>query len=562
VPAGARADPALFEGDPEGGAGRLLDFIADVPGIVWEVELTPDGRTARFMYLSDSAERILGYSHEHLLRPESWSEMVHPDDVLSFWEQQKKLFAEGDRGTMQHRIIAADGRTISIEATITKVSDASGKPIALRGLTLDISERKRFEQRLEEAKEAAEVASRTKDQFIAALSHELRTPLTPVLATLELLAQDGEFPEAFRPFLDIIRRNVEIETRLIDDLLDMTRIAKGKLRMSETELDLHTLIPEVIDICRLDLDRSGLRVVTRFEARYSFVHGDRDRLSQVLWNLLHNASKFTPSGGLITIRTRNEAPLNHLTNGSAQSADQSCVRELGSVIIEVEDTGCGIDADDLGRIFDPFEQEASAAPLRIAVRTESQAGLGLGLAISRSIVEMHGGSIEATSAGLGKGATFILRLQSRRLPFESPPEIKPTLHKKEVSKVILGTGGKILFVDDHADTNAALKVLLERRGYTVVTAASVAGGLELSRIEEFDLLVSDIGLPDGDGTDLLRAIHKERPMNAIAVSGYGTDADIERSRQAGFAFHLKKPIAFPELERAIAEMLARPKPRP
>jgi len=384
----------------------------------------------------------------------------------------------------------------------------------------ELRRRIELQKSLEEAKEAVEVASRAKDQFIAALSHELRTPLTPVLATVELLSEDKDFPESLLPFVDVVRRNIEIEARLIDDLLDMTRITKGKLHLQETDVDLHALIPDVIEICRKELDRHGLHLVSRLRATHPYVRGDRDRLSQVFWNLLHNATKFTPESGLVTIQTRND--------------------EVGRITIEVQDTGRGINPKELRQIFEPFEQRAE-------LQSGLYGGLGLGLSISKSIVEMHGGTIEARSEGAGKGATFIVRLATTEI--HSRVQTKPSVQLKPQRT------GTILMVDDHIDTNSALKVLLERRGYRVITAGCVAEGIELARQQEFDLLVSDIGLPDGDGIDLLTAIRTECSIPAIALSGYGTDADIERSRKAGFQYHLKKPVAFPDLERAIAELI-------
>ena len=524
---------------------RLLDLIEHIPGVVWEMETAPDFSVVGLSYLSDSAERLLGYSREELLQPSTWDQMVHTDDRELFRHQQQRLFTEGDRGSIQYRVITKDGRTVPIEATITLVRDGHGFPVAMRGITVDISDRYQIAQHLEEALEAAEVAGRAKDRFIATLSHELRTPLTPVLATVDLLDEDDEFPDRFRSFLDLIRRNIELEARLIDDLLDVTRISKGKLQLTESDLDLHSLIPEVIEICRQELDHNKLQVVTRFHATNPWLRGDRDRMSQVFWNLIHNATKFTPEHGIITLRTRND--------------------DGGHIIVEVEDTGKGIEASELRRIFDPFEQERVTAQYSYS---STKSGLGLGLVISKSIVEMHGGTIEAKSPGPGKGATFILRLNVIQMaPFEVEPKTKTErneAHKPQNSttqqvrgnvRKIMGHGERILLVDDHLDTNAALKILLERRGYHVTTATSVAQSLDLVRSNEYDLLISDIGLPDGDGLQLLQEIRKERPLKAIAVSGYSTESDRQRSLDAGFLRHLKKPIAFPDLERAIAELL-------
>jgi PAS domain S-box-containing protein len=362
----------------------------------------------------------------------------------------------------------------------------------------------------------AERANLAKDRFLAMLSHELRTPLTPTLAAVEALGED-DLPAPSRPLVDMIRRNVELEARLIDDLLDLTRIIKGKLRLAPELVDLDAVVQNVLDICRTDLANRQLLLSVRLEAADRHVTGDPARLQQVLWNLLKNAIKFTPDGGRIAVRSFNDA---------------------GAVVIEISDTGVGIDPAIVSTIFNAFEQ-AEQTP------GTTHGGLGLGLAISRSLVAMHGGELAARSAGPGAGATFELRLPVT--PVSDPAPSAPVAYD--------GAGRRILVVDDHRETTSVLRLLLERRGFEVETAFSEETALEAAAGGAFDVVITGLDLGAGDGFSLLRRLRERGPVRAIAVGGVGDDAEAVRSRDAGFAVHLVKPFSASRLHDAIERVL-------
>jgi len=371
----------------------------------------------------------------------------------------------------------------------------------------------------EAAQAEAEAANAAKDRFLAMLSHELRTPLTPIVYAVNMLERDEDCPAHIREALATIQRNVWLEARLIDDLLDLARIRSGKLVLQLEPADAHEVIREAIKIGADDAARRKIRVVEDLAGTATRVKADPARLQQVFWNLLANATKFTPENGTITVRTSNAG-------------------NEASLLVEIRDTGIGIGAEKLERIFDAFEQ---------AERTGSP-GLGLGLAICKALVDLHGGSIEARSDGLGCGAAFLVTLPTT-LPV---PTAKRPLDTDAPPLAML----RVLLVDDHQDTADVLSRLLSRQGCEVRTAGSVAQAIEVAANYEFDVLVSDIGLPDGRGTELLDQLQNRfgRPIRAIAMSGFGMEDDIERSRHAGFAEHLTKPVEFNALQRALARL--------
>ncbi len=427
-------------------------------------------------------------------------------------------------GLANHTVlIARDGHEVPIDDSAAPIRDGAGN---LRGVVMvfhDITDRKEIERQLKDAKENAEAANSAKDQFLAVLSHELRTPLTPVLATAQAMESDLNLPRDFRPLIEIIRRNVELEVHLIDDLLDLVRVAKGKLQLHQEVIDSNVLLNNVLEICRGEIYGKKLRLTVGFHAEDRFVRGDPARLQQVFWNLLKNAVKFTPAGGTVMIRTFNPRP--------------------GYVAVEINDSGIGIDPDLLPRIFNAFEQGEQTV-------TRKFGGLGLGLAITRGLVEMHGGTITAWSQGKNQGTTFTVELVSVA-PARPPAGTRVDTGRPRQEKECI----RILIVDDHEDTNNVMKLLLERHGYQVKAATSVRGALELAADMEFDLLVSDIGLPDGSGLDLVRALHAKRPVKAIALSGFGMEGDIQKSKEAGFSEHLTKPVTFRKLQEVIQQLL-------
>jgi two-component system CheB/CheR fusion protein len=357
------------------------------------------------------------------------------------------------------------------------------------------------------------------------LSHELRTPLSPVLTAATLLQADDTLPPRARTFIDVIRRNVELESRLIDDLLDLTLVSRGKIRMARQAVDLATVIAAAVEVCRPDIDARRLHfgVDVGEHAGPFLIEGDPARLEQVVWNLLKNAIKFTPKGGCVGVR---------------------CRQENGQVVLEVNDSGIGIDGEMLPRVFDAFAQAEASLARRFG-------GLGLGLAISKSLVELQGGTIEAHSAGRDKGATFRVRLPlmaaERRAQPRGPREAASATTRRL----------RILLVDDHGDTVEMLKAILELQGHEVRTAADAASALEIAAQAEFDLLLSDLGLPDRSGLELMRELRaRGSTLSGIALSGYGQDTDIEHSLAAGFSEHIVKP-ADPQVLLRTIEKVAR-----
>ena len=373
----------------------------------------------------------------------------------------------------------------------------------------------------ERAKSAAEQANRAKDHFLAVLSHELRTPLTPVMMGLSLL-EDRPLDPPTRETLEMIRRNVELEARLIDDLLDVSRIAQGKIELGLSAVELCTVIRRAVEVCKPDIEARGLHFgVDLGPAAPYWVQADVARLQQVFWNLLKNAIKFTPQGGCVGIR---------------------CRPDEKHVVVEVNDSGIGIEAEALSRIFNAFEQAERSI-------TQQFGGLGLGLAIGKALVEMHGGRIEAHSEGRDKGATFRVRL-----PLTAPAGVPhtPAAAPRQVVRPL-----RILLVEDHGVTAKMMRMVLTSDGHSVETAGDVAAALELAGRHAFDLLLSDLGLPDGSGYDLIRQLRQRgHTFPAIALSGYGQQDDIQRSREAGFAAHLTKPASREAIVAAVAEVAA------
>ncbi|HEV3098778.1 MAG TPA: HAMP domain-containing protein [Candidatus Udaeobacter sp.] len=360
-----------------------------------------------------------------------------------------------------------------------------------------------------------------KDQFLAMLSHELRTPLTPVLASALALESEPALPEDIHESLQMIRRNVELEARLIDDLLDLTRIDRGKIQLNFEVVDAHTLLQNALEICQAEIDRKHLRRSLNLGARKVHLRADPARLQQIFWNLINNAVKFTPSDGQISISTSNTSK--------------------GELRVEIADTGLGIESEALPKIFDAFEQGG---------RTQL-GGLGLGLAISKALVEAHKGTITAQSAGRNKGSTFTLVFPtSEKAPAQIAPAVSPKLPEHQAMRILL--------VEDHEDSNRSLTNLLRRRGYHVQSALNFQSALDLGTKGQFDVLISDLALPDGSGIDLMQTLQSTRPVVGIALTGFGMEDDVRKSREAGFQHHLVKPIDLNKLDLLIQESAAAP----
>ncbi len=387
---------------------------------------------------------------------------------------------------------------------------------------MEIIQGKQLEETLRSAKQEAEAANAAKDRFLAALSHELRTPLTPVIALLPALLENKDFPEEMRADLQMIQRNVQLEAHLINDLLDLTGIAKGRLHLNLQKVDAHDLVQHALSIVEEAARAKRIKVRVTLSAEQPHVWGDSVRLQQVLWNILENAIKFTPEGGDVWISSTNPQP------GLFQ---WKCV-----------DTGKGIEPKELGRIFHAFEQVAAPGGYRFG-------GLGLGLFIAKAVLERHGGSIDASSGGANEGATFVIELPVLA-PTEPSPETPP------LRDILVVRPLRILLVEDHVNTREVMTRLLTKRGHTVRAAESLQTAFELVAANEFDLIISDLGLPDGSGLDLMPALKSRYGLKGIAVSGYGMEEDLNKSRLAGFSAHLVKPVDFRQLEAALLKVVA------
>ncbi len=421
--------------------------------------------------------------------------------------------------------------------------DPAGKAVRVIGTVLDVTDQTRAAEELrrgslalQAAKEEAEQANRAKDQFLAVLSHELRTPLNPILLAATAMLERPTDPDELRPTLEMIRQNVSLQARLIDDLLDVMRIVRGKMPLHWEVADCHRLIEQAIQICRSEVFGKELRLETSLDAARHHVNADPARLQQVVWNLIKNALKFTPAGGTITVRTRNRPD-----DGAAP----------GFIEVEVADTGIGIEPDTLPKVFDPFQQGETTI-------TRKFGGLGLGLAICKGIVEAHGGVLAAESQGKDRGTTFRVVLKALpRTEADAPgddPDHAPAAPPGPTPPL------RILVVEDEPTTLRLMARLLRGLGHSIDTANTIAGALQTYEAGAFDLIVSDIGLPDGSGLELMRrVVAGGGRVPAIALTGYGMEDDIRRSREAGFTAHLTKPIDFTKLEAMIRQVTpARP----
>jgi len=397
-------------------------------------------------------------------------------------------------------------------------------------LTLtDITERRRAEMEVDRARREAEAANQAKDHFLATLSHELRTPLTPVLAVVSVIKDDPRLPDDVRNQLTMMQRNVELEARLIDDMLDLTRISRGKLELRREATDLKQILGHALDTSLARADGQGLSVIVDLCSDDHRVWADPSRLTQVFWNLLNNAIKFTPAEGTVSLRSRRvEAPTPCL-------------------VVEVSDTGIGIEPDAMEHIFDAFNQGQRGTSHRFG-------GLGLGLAISKAILELHGGSLKAASPGRDRGALFTVCVPVGEVPSQEIPSRKDAGEMRS-PQPLQESPLHILLVEDHRDTAEAIAELLRAVGYQVETAGSVAQALAVAADGSggFDLVLSDLGLPDGSGLELMRELSARYGWKGIALSGYGMEEDIRQSLEAGFQTHLTKPVNVQALQAAIQQ---------
>jgi PAS domain S-box-containing protein len=454
--------------------------------------------------------------------PRTFLAHVAPDSVALFEQHRESALASGKMETCELSLRNAAGQETFVR--MQSVISRNEKDQTEFYVTLtDLTERHEIEQKLELQKAFADAAMASKELFFGMLSHELRTPLTPLIALLQDLADNPrrsvEDLEAFK----IMRRNLDLEAHLIDDLLDLTRVTGGKLQLRRETTDVHLCLRQAIGICQAEIDAKKLQLAIEFDAPRHFVDADASRLQQVFWNLIKNAVKFTPPGGQIVIETRCDQP--------------------SDLTVEFRDTGLGIEPGPLGRIFDPFFQTQPSLRQRAG-------GLGLGLAICKAITEAHGGTLTAASAGLGKGATFRLQLAT-----VADPSTEARGLNVDSAASASHTDLRLLLVEDHDDTREVLARLLSRRGYKVEAARNAQEARSLSLEKRFDLLVSDIALPDATGCELLEELSAKHGLRGIAMSGFGSEGDLRQSRAAGFLEHLVKPVDAKTLDAAIQRLV-------
>jgi PAS domain S-box-containing protein len=481
--------------------------------------LDPNGNVVTW---NTGAEKIKGYLADEIIG-KNFASFYTADDVAA-GKPQRNLREASRRGSIRDQglRVRKDGSTFEAEVVITALRDAAGEIRGFSKVTRDITDQVRSRE-FEAEKIAAQKANKAKDDFLAALSHELRTPLTPALAAATYLQDNTDkLPQEFAEDVEIIKRNVQLQARLIDDLLDLTRIASGKLHLELEDCDAHKIIENALEMAESAIAAKQLKISTGLEAKRYHIMADCIRLQQVFWNLINNAVKFTPQNGQITLRTFDD--------------------KAGRFHFEIEDTGIGIEPQRLASLFQPFEQADASV-------TRQFGGLGLGLAISKRLIDLHHGRIEAESRGRSFGATFKITLDT--VPEGAGANGRNHRVGGKASKPL-----RILLVEDHKDTRRTMSRLLTHFGHNVVTADNVEGAMAVMASNNLDAVLCDIGLPDGSGYEVAAQARASGGIKTIALTGFGTEQDVQRSKEAGFDFHLVKPINFQELQTVLDQSLA------
>ena len=496
-----------------------------------------------------AATRLFGYSAEEMIGG-SIIVIVPPEDVQHEEMHILPKIRRGERIDHYETVrIAKNGRRIDVSLSVSPVRDEQGRIIGASKIARDVSalreaqralraalvEREQLLESERSARSEAERLGHMKDEFRATLSHELRTPLNAIQGWATLLKQPQLSDADRRPGLDAIERNARAQAQIINDLLDMNRIVAGKFHLDVQSVQLQEIIQAAIEAVRPSAEAKRLRIRTLLDSTIGASRGDPNRLQQVMWNLLTNAVKFTPAGGYIQVVLE---------------------RVNSQVEITVQDNGAGISAEFLPHVFDRFRQADASTSRR-------HGGLGLGLSIVKNLVELHGGSVRARSSGEGQGSTFIVSLPIVAVDpghgqhFATRTEdIEQDGEAFELPRL---ENMRILVVDDEPDGRALLARILQERGAIPVCTGNAQVALESLQNQKFDLLLSDIGMPEMDGYALIRRVRglssPMRSIPAIAVTAYARAEDRQRSLLAGYQMHISKPVETPELIAAIASLL-------
>jgi PAS domain S-box-containing protein len=479
------------------------------------------------------AERLYGYTAaEAVGRPIT---LIMPPDLPDEFPGIMRRLLAGERIDHYETVrVRQDGRRLNVSVTISPIRDVTGRVTGASAIARDISERTRLEaeraallEREQEARRIAEEANRAKDEFLSTLSHELRTPLTPLLAWTAMLRSGRVDATKVQYGLDVLDRSARALARLVDDLLDVSRIVAGRFRIEVASVDLARVVAAAVATVEPTATARRIELTTRADPRTGPVLGDANRLQQAVWNLLANAVKFTPVGGHVDVIIE-------------QAEGRACIL--------VRDTGAGIAPDVLPVIFERFRQGDASS-------TRAFGGLGLGLAIVRSIVELHGGRVMAESAGEGQGATFTITLPLAPAGTGSPAAVDaPAVSPRSGSPSLAGRS--ILVVEDDADTRELLRTVLEGTGARVSSVASAREALAAVARATPDLLVSDIGMPEDDGYALIRALRARGcTVPAVALTAYAGPTDRDLALEAGFQRHVPKPVEQAELIGVLTDLL-------
>lgn len=493
----------------------------------WHIDIKyPTRLEANPLVWSDEVFRIFGYAPGQVtVTSVLFYERVHPDDRPRVAQAMNESVVTGRPYSIEHRIVRPDGTERFVQEHADLVFDDEGVLRRIIGAVQDVTERKLAEEALRRANEQLKEADRRKNDFLAVLSHELRNPLAPIRNSLHVLEHTAHDEERASRARAVIDRQVGQMTRLIDDLLDINRISRGRIQLRHERIELGELVRRTVRDHRGELDAAGIELVLESDAGELWVDGDGARLTQILGNLLTNTAKFTAPGGRAVVSV-------------------TCDAAARQAVVRVADTGIGIAPEMVSRIFQPFTQADSSLD-------RSKGGLGLGLALVKSIIELHGGTVAGESPGLGRGATFTVRL---------PLETALKAPKAPAPAAVASPRRRVLVIDDNVDSADTLREALELDGHEVQVAYNGTQGLERAREGRPEVVLCDIGLPGMDGYEVARRLRADAALGSaflIALTGYALPEDLERARAAGFDLHIAKPPSLERIEEAIATAPAR-----